>query len=114
MGFAGALPILPVRLAPTGKICPAGAGACSPVDTFPRKLVFILRSIAYLTLMSQTPTPRRAAPQSWIDAIARSEADLAAGRMHDFETVLRELEAEDADLLKAATHHSDRRRAAER
>ncbi len=82
--------------------------------TFPRNLVFILRSIAYLSLMSKAATPRRAAPQSWIDAIARGEADLAAGRLHDFETVMRALEAEDADSLKAMTHPTDRRAAADR
>jgi hypothetical protein len=38
----------------------------------------------------------RTAPQSWIDSIARGEADLVAGRVSDLEVFLLELEAEGA------------------
>lgn len=64
--------------------------------------------------MSQAARPRCAAPQSWIDAIARSEAGLAAGRMHDFETVMHALETEDADSFETAAHHPARKVADER
>ncbi len=37
---------------------------------------------------------RRRAPRSWLDAIARGEADLAAGRISDIEPFLQRLEAE--------------------
>ncbi len=47
--------------------------------------------------------PSRRAPQAWIDAIALSEADLAAGRVCDLDPFLRQLEAEDAATLKADT-----------
>jgi predicted transcriptional regulator len=82
--------------------------------TSPPRRVFILAAIAYVIPMSQAATPRRAAPQSWIDAIARGEADLASGRVRDLETVMREFEAEDVDGLKLAERHPDRRRAADR
>jgi hypothetical protein len=55
--------------------------------------------------MDQSDIPRRA-PQSWLDAIARAEADVAAGRTRDFEEVMRELEAEDAAELEAEAAHA--------
>ena len=40
------------------------------------------------------PLPRPT-PPAWLDAIARGEADLAAGRVSDLEPFLQALEAED-------------------
>jgi predicted transcriptional regulator len=41
------------------------------------------------------------APQSWLDAIGRGEADVAAGRVADVEAFLAQLEAEDAAEMTA-------------
>ena len=51
--------------------------------------------------MKDTELPRKA-PQSWIDALEKGRADIAAGRVSDvdLETLCLELEAE-ADALEA-------------
>jgi hypothetical protein len=41
-------------------------------------------------------------PKSWFDAIERSEAELAAGQLLDFQEVMREFDAEDASDLDRA------------
>jgi hypothetical protein len=51
----------------------------------------------------------RLAPRSWIDAIARGESDLAAGRVSDLEPFLAQLEAED-DAGREAAEKSRRQR----
>jgi hypothetical protein len=38
------------------------------------------------------------APRSWLLALERAEADVVAGRTHDFEEIMRALEAEDAPV----------------
>jgi hypothetical protein len=53
---------------------------------------------------------RRLAPQSWIEAIARGEADVSAGRVSDLEPFLSELEAEDAADLESAEKTRRRRK----
>jgi len=70
---------------------------------------------ADIVRMDQAETPRRA-PQAWLDAIARGEADVAAGRTIDFEDVMREFDAEDARLeaeAKARVAGTSRRTASE-
>jgi hypothetical protein len=50
--------------------------------------------------MDQAPNPPSALPEGWAASIARSEADLAAGRVTliDTEALCREIEAEAADM----------------
>jgi predicted transcriptional regulator len=65
--------------------------------------------------MDQAETPRRA-PQAWLDAIARGEADVAAGRTLDLEEVMGEFDAEDAALdaqANARVTRTSRRTASE-
>jgi hypothetical protein len=50
--------------------------------------------------MSDT-TPLGAAPRSWLAALERGRADIAAGRVSELEPFLSELEAEDAAELAA-------------
>jgi len=51
----------------------------------------------------------RLPPQSWIDAIAQSEAELAAGQLLDLDQVMREFDAEDAAHSKPAAKANESR-----
>ena len=48
-------------------------------------------AIRYPLDMDDTPLRRRSAPAEWLEAIAKAEADLAAGRIVPGEQILREL-----------------------
>jgi hypothetical protein len=60
--------------------------------------------------MDQLPTTPAVLPEGWAAALARGEADLAAGRVQsiDAEALCREIEAEAADMERqhAARHAS--------
>lgn len=48
--------------------------------------------------MSASADRRQPPPQAWIDALARARADVTAGRTHDLEDVLRDLNGDAAEV----------------
>jgi hypothetical protein len=48
--------------------------------------------------MSAVPDTPRPPPQSWLDALERGRADIAAGRTHEIEAVLAWLDAQIAEM----------------
>jgi hypothetical protein len=52
------------------------------------------------------PDPRRHAPPSWVAALERARADVAAGRTEDAAAVLDRLEREDAQRDEHAPHRA--------
>jgi hypothetical protein len=65
---------------------------------------------AYSRYMADTPTPA-SVPAGWLEALAESEADLAAGRIVPGEEVMRDLQ-DSLDRLKARAAAKTRRGAA--
>lgn len=49
----------------------------------------------------------RPAPQAWVDTLARAREDVAAGRTHGMEDVLRELDDDIAGLESKARLQAD-------
>ena len=56
-----------------------------------------------------TPANQRSlpAPKEWIEALARGQADIEAGRTHDLEDVLRDIDNDIAELEGRPLDQSD-------
>lgn len=57
--------------------------------------------------MGSSADKLRPAPQSWIDTLARARADVAAGRTHGLDDVLRDLNGDIAELEDEARLQAD-------